>query len=128
MHKSKSSSIGALGEEIAATFLRKKGYAVIEMNFRRPWGEIDIIALKGNVVRFVEVKTISVSLENISREIEYYRPEEQIHSAKLRKIVRTAEAYMAGKGDPREFQIDAVGVLMDTTSRRARCRLFEQIL
>lgn len=128
MYKSKTSSTGALGEEIAATFLRRKGYTVIEMNFRRPWGEIDIIAEKGGVIRFVEVKTISVSLESISRESEFYRPEEQIHSAKLRKIVRTAEAYMAGKWDGREFQIDAVGVLMDSVSRRARCRLFEQIL
>ncbi len=128
MHKSKTSSTGALGEEIAAIFLRKKGYTVLEMNFRRPWGEIDIIAEKGGVIRFVEVKTISVSLESISRESEYYRPEEQIHSAKLRKIVRTAQAYMAGKGDGREYQIDAVGVLMDSSSRRARCRLFEQIL
>ncbi len=128
MHKSRTSRTGALGEEIAATFLRRKGYTVVEMNFRRPWGEIDIIAEKGGTIRFVEVKTISASLDTISREMESYRPEEQIHAAKLRKIVRTAELYMAGKSDSREFQIDAVGVIMDPVRRCARCRLFEQIL
>lgn len=119
---------GALGEKIASEFLQRKGYAIIEMNFRRPWGEIDIIAVKGNIVRFVEVKAITGRIGDISREIEQYRPEEQIHATKLRKIVRTAELYMHGRNDKREFQIDAVGVILDPGQRKARCRLFEQIL
>lgn len=98
------------------------------MNYRKPWGEIDIIAEKGGVVRFVEVKTASGSLDGISRESNTYRPEELIHSAKLRKVVRTAELFMEQTRDTREFQIDAVGVVMDPIRRRARCRLFEQIL
>jgi len=128
MHKSKTSRTGALGEEIAATFLKKKGYTIIEMNFRRPWGEIDIVAEKSGTVRFVEVKAVSAAFESISRENNSYRPEEQIHAAKLRKVVRTAELYMERRGDRREFQIDAVGVILDTNRRSARCRLFEQIL
>lgn len=123
-----TSGIGALGEEIARNYLVRKGYRIIESNFRKPWGEIDIIAEKERVVRFVEVKAISGRWDNISRESSELMPEEQIHSAKLGKIARTAELYMAEKGDGREYQIDAVGVLMDMKLRKAKCRLFEQIL
>ena len=128
MLKSKTSQTGALGESIARQFLERKGFKVIEMNYRQPWGEIDIIALKNNEVHFIEVKAVSGDLESLSRESNTYRPEEQIHPAKLKKIVRTAQLYMAQKEDDREYQIDAVGVILDPITRKARCRLFEQIL
>ena len=50
---------GATGESIAEEFLQRKGYKIIEKNYRRKWGEIDIIAEKGNEVRFIEVKAVS---------------------------------------------------------------------
>ncbi|OGG58514.1 hypothetical protein A2765_02170 [Candidatus Kaiserbacteria bacterium RIFCSPHIGHO2_01_FULL_56_24] len=127
MYKSKTSQTGSTGEEIAAQFLQKKGFRIIARNYRKPWGEIDIIAEKEGVVRFVEVKAISVA-GDISRENNDYHPEEQIHPEKLKKVVRTAELYMASKKDDREFQIDAVGVFLDHKKRQARCRLSEQIL
>src|SRR3989338_4219269 len=121
--------VGRGGEDIACQFLARKGYKVIERNYRRKWGEIDIIAEKDGTVRFVEVK--AVSRENIpvngSREIDY-RPEELVHKSKLRKVARTAALYMEEKRDEREFQIDVVGVILDTSARIARCRLFEQAL
>lgn len=128
MLKSQTSRTGALGEEIACTFLQKKGFKILERNYRKPWGEIDIIAEKRGEVRFIEVKAFSGDLERLSRESNSYRPEEQIHPAKLKKIVRTAQLYMAYKEDDREYQIDAVGVILDPITRKARCRLFEQIL
>lgn len=128
MLKSRTSQTGALGEDIACTFLQRKGFRIIEKNYRKPWGEIDIIAEKGSVVRFVEVKAFSGDMEKFSRESNGYRPEEQIHPAKLKKIVRTAQLYMAYKEDDREYQIDAIGVILDPITRRARCRHFEQIL
>lgn len=128
MHKSKTSQTGEIGESIACIFLRSKGFSVIERNYRKAWGEIDIIATYRNIVHFVEVKSFSGNLDNISRENNSYRPEEQIHSAKLRKIVRTAVLYMESHKDEREYQIDAVGVILDPISRKARCTLYEQIL
>jgi putative endonuclease len=120
--------VGRVGEQIASEYLVRKGYKVIEHNFRRPWGEIDIIAEKAGVVRFVEVKTVTRQyLHDVSRENNNYRPEEQVHPWKLRKIARTAEMYMNASKDPREYQIDVVGVFMDTERRLARCRLFEQV-
>ena len=121
--------VGRIGEDVAAQFLKKKGFVILERNYRKPWGEIDIIAEKGSVVRFVEVKTLSrETLPDISREMSEYRPEEQVHQAKLRKISRTAEMYMNAKRDMRDFQIDVVGVFLNIHTRQARCRLFEQVL
>ena len=121
--------IGALGESIAAQYLERKGYEVLEKNFRRPYGEIDIVALKGNVVRIVEVKTVTRErLPSAKTEEGDYRPEEMVHDQKLRKLARVAEAYMNQRRDQREYQIDVVGVFLDETTRKARCRLFEQVL
>ena len=121
--------IGKLGESIAVQFLEGKGFRVIARNYRKPWGEIDIIAEKSGMVRFVEVKAVSCeNLPDVTREMSNYRPEEQVHPHKLRKITRTAEIYMNSTKDEREFQIDVVGVFLNTKQRKARCRLFEQVL
>ncbi len=129
MQVSDTKSIGNLGESIAVRFLQRKGFVIIERNYRKPWGEIDIIAEKAGVVRFVEVKAVSreIPAADISREIEY-RPEELVHSKKLRNISRTASLYMENARDSREYQIDVVGVILDTKKSLARCRLFEQVL
>ena len=128
MLKSKTSQTGAIGEEVACVFLQRKGFKIIERNYRKPWGEIDIIAEKNGEARFIEVKAVSAELNQFSRESNSYRPEEQIHPAKLKKIARTAQLYMANREDDREYQIDAVGVILDPITRKAQCRLFEQIL
>jgi putative endonuclease len=120
--------VGRIGEGIATDFLLRKGYKIMERNYRRPWGEIDIIAEKDQIVSFVEVKTVSrETLPNVSRENDSYRPEEQVHPLKLRKIARTAEMYMNSYKDPREYQIDVIGVFLNMKTRKARCRLFENV-
>ena len=121
-------NVGQSGEDIACQFLESKGFKVLERNYRKPWGEIDIVAEKGGVVRFVEVKAVSCeSLPDISREMDY-RPEEMVTASKLKKVARTAALYMENKKDKREFQIDVVGVIVDLSARKARCRLIEQAL
>jgi len=121
-------TIGNIGEDVACQFLKKKGYEVIERNYRKPWGEVDVVASKGGVVKFVEVKAVTGSAPgDFSREMSA-NPEELIDSRKLKKIARTAELYMQERKDTREYQIDAVGVILDLKGRKARCRLFEQVL
>lgn len=120
---------GRIGEEIACNFLKRKGFNIIERNYRKPWGEIDIIAERRGTMRFVEVKALVIEkLPDVSREIQGYRPEEQVHAGKLRKIARTAEIYMNANNDKRDYQIDVIGVFLDKNNRTARCRLFEQVL
>lgn len=118
---------GDVGEEIACQFLARKGYAVVERNYQKPWGEIDIIAIKGREVRFIEVKTVTREISGAGDELEY-RPEEMVTREKLKKVVRTASLYMEQNKDEREYQVDVVGVIMDPQKRVARCRLFEQVI
>ena len=78
-----------MGEDIACQFLEQKGFHILDRNYRKPWGEIDIIAEKSNQVRFVEVKAVSrEARRDISREMDY-RPEEMVHVRKLKKLART---------------------------------------
>jgi putative endonuclease len=57
MKSARRQLIGNLGESLAATFLEKKGYTILERNWRTPYGEIDLIAQESDVIVFVEVKT-----------------------------------------------------------------------
>ncbi|MBI4090673.1 MAG: YraN family protein [Candidatus Komeilibacteria bacterium] len=119
--------VGRGGEEIACVFLKRRGYKIIDRNYSRKWGEIDIIAEKEGTVRFVEVKAVTARGADFSREMSGL-PEELVHRTKLKKVARTAALYMEEKGDTREYQIDVVGVIMNEQTRTARCRLFEQAL
>lgn len=121
--------VGIAGESAAQLFLVKRGFKILETNYRKRWGEIDIIAEKDGEVRFVEVKAISREMGDgkVSREIDH-QPEDMVNKEKLRKVARTASLYMESKRDKREYQIDVVGVFVDMKRRIARCRLIEQAL
>jgi len=120
---------GNLGESIACEFLMQKGFTIKERNYRKPWGEIDIIAEKGGIVRFVEVKSVSYKMIDVfSRETDGYRPEERVDSRKLEKISRTAETYMAEKHLDQDRQIDVVAVFLDPSTRKAVCTLYEGVV
>lgn len=54
-----SQKIGRLGEELAGKFLMKRGYKIVDRNYRRPWGELDIVAERKGKIHFVEVKSMS---------------------------------------------------------------------
>lgn len=117
---------GNLGEDIACTYLVRNGFKILERNYRCAIGEVDIVAERSSTLHIVEVKTLScVSFTSNNCE---YRPEEQVHAAKLHKLVRLAEMYVIQRKETKEYQIDVLGVLIDHKRRLARCRLFEQVL
>ena len=124
----KKRSTGNTGEDIACQFLRRKGYVVVCRNYLKPWGEIDIVAEKDDIVHFVEVKALSrENLDEVSREMDH-QPEDLVDIRKLKKVARTAALYMETTHDRREYQIDVVGVILSQKTRNARCRLIEQAL
>jgi putative endonuclease len=85
------SEIGKLGEDLACKYLIKKGYKVIERNYRKPWGELDIIAIDPDkTLIFVEVKTIrNNDVDNL-----LISPENQLTSVKLTKLQKMAILYV----------------------------------
>lgn len=78
--------LGKSGEKAACEYLQGKGYTIREMNWRSGKLELDIIAQKGTVLVFIEVKT--------RQNNQYGFPEEAITPAKIRRIVYAADAYI----------------------------------
>lgn len=81
-----NSEIGKYGEEIGVTYLKKIGYKIVQLNYRCPIGEIDVVAKYKGFLVFVEIKARLQSA--------YGYPEEAVHPAKQRKIIRVAEWYL----------------------------------
>ena len=79
-------SFGGEGEAQARTFLERRGAKILEMNYRRPTGEVDIIARMGRTIVFVEVKRRS--------SLRYGRPSEAVDRKKQAHILRTAQLYL----------------------------------
>ena len=77
------------GENVAAKYLTNQGYRILERNFRRKVGEIDIVARDGRVLVFVEVKT---------RTEEIPAPELQVDDAKQHQITKAAKVYLTRFG------------------------------
>jgi putative endonuclease len=132
---STSQKIGELGEDIACKYLTKHGYLVLERNYTKKWGEIDIIAEKNNTLYFVEVKSKSVSnLDFVSQLFdekgnETSRPEDNMHPWKLKRLSRTIQTYLIHKriGNT-PWQFDLLVVYLDIDQRKARVRRVENII
>jgi putative endonuclease len=126
MAKSEKRRIGDIGEGVAAKYLENKGFFVVERNYWRPWGEIDLVAKRGGKLHFVEVK--SVSREALGGG--GVRPEENMHEAKLRRLHRAVQTYLIEKkvGDEVEWQIDLACVTLNIDTKRARVEVIENIV
>ncbi len=85
-----SDSLGNRGEVAAARFLERLGYRILERQLRNHFGELDLVALNGDVVVFVEVKTRTTLLAG--------HPTEAVTATKQRKITRSALAYLKRRG------------------------------
>ena len=81
--------LGAAGEDLAVSKLKKMGYKILERNFRCRLGEIDVIARDGDSLVFVEVRTRSMP--------SFGDPAESISWQKRRKITRLAGWYVSAK-------------------------------
>lgn len=97
-------ALGRRGERAAAWFLRLRGYRILGRNLRYPHGEIDIVARRGGIVAFVEVRTRATA--------DPVPPEQTVTPPKQRHLRAAARQYLARNPDPAlSYRFDIIGVL-----------------
>jgi len=130
--------LGTLGEELVVKHLKAKGYTHIESNYRKSFGEIDVIVINEGVIHFIEVKTVSREIpdghdmavihETANRRSGQYRPEDNVDKRKIRKIARLVTCYLDEKGVVgKRWQFDIAAVYVDKKHRLARIRFIKDI-
>ena len=138
MAKTKKREIGDKGEEVVCKYLEGKGYRIIERNYWKPWGEIDIVAENGSVLSFIEVKSVSRDFKtfNISRETgigegKYkMRPEENMHPAKIKRLHRAIQTYLLDHKVPEDkaWQLDLACAFLDFSTKKAKVKMLENVI
>jgi putative endonuclease len=100
-------SKGNLSESIVCDFLVSKGYEIIDRNYLRKWGELDIVAIKEGSLHFIEVKS-----DFRKNQDDGYRAEELMHNLKQRRLRRMVAIYLEDKkyGLDHPFLFDLVVV------------------
>ncbi len=95
--------LGQEGERLAERYLQKKGYKLVERNYRCAVGELDLIVLDRRVVVFVEVKTRTGH--------GFGSPLEAVEFRKQRKMIQAAQFFLSAKGlQQREARFDVIGI------------------
>ncbi|MGB5824443.1 MAG: YraN family protein [Proteocatella sp.] len=98
--------IGDYGERLAAEYLNRKGYRIIDRNYRAKSGEIDIISFDGRTLVFIEVKTRKNS--------EFAFAREAVNKKKQQRIKNTARDYISKKYcNYEEIRFDVVEIYTD---------------
>lgn len=125
---SKTQKIGELGEDLACMFLMKQGFSIIERNYTRKCGEIDIIVKKNGITHFIEVKSL-ICENNIPVTHVTYNPEENLHSRKLKRIHRTVQLYILENNmDDKDWRFDLLAVFIDMKTKTAKFRKTEDLI
>ncbi len=101
--ESQKQILGKEGERIAERYLKKKGYRLVERNYRCPVGELDLIALDRRVIVFVEVKTRT--------DDRFGGPLESVHWRKQQKMIKAAQFFLSQQRlHQREARFDVIGI------------------
>jgi putative endonuclease len=109
---------GIFGEKLASNYLKKRGYRILEANYRCPEGEIDLIGEHKDYLVFIEVRT--------KRSLAFGTPEESITATKRAKLRTVAAHYRQSHENlPQLWRIDFVAIELDKRGRPSRIELIE---
>ena len=107
--------IGIIGEEEAAKMLERKGFKVVEHNWRMGHLEVDLIAESKKEIVFVEVKARTTTFGEI-------RPEEYVDEAKKRRMIAAGNAYVKYRKSDKILRFDIIGILVDAETNKITYR------
>lgn len=112
--------LGRRGEELAVAELTRRGYEIVTRNWRCPAGEVDVVARRGEVWYFVEVRT--------RRGREFGTPEESLTQAKQQRMIDVALTYLGEHNlHDVDWRISLVAVEMDRSGKPRRLEIYESI-
>jgi putative endonuclease len=106
--------LGQLGEQLAADHLNRRGFEIVERNYRTRWGELDIVAFDGTMLVFCEVKTRR--LDSTAAQ----SPFDAIRHGKRSRVRKMAGRWLCERNDrpyADELRFDAIGVTFDPSGR-----------
>ena len=111
--------LGSWGEKLAASFLRRKGYRILERNYSCRFGEIDLIASKDGYVCFVEVK--------LRKNADFAQAREFVTYAKQRRILTSASLWLAAHESDLQPRFDVIEIYAPEgeSTRRAQIQHLE---
>jgi len=109
LKKRTTKAIGDLGENLAVTFLKEKGYTILSRNYRYSRAEVDIIARLQGILIFIEVKTRSYTY--------YGEPSESVTPAKERMLFDAANVYMEQQNHDGEIRFDIISIVLDSDDK-----------
>ena len=98
----KHNELGAWGEQLARDYMIAQGYAVMEQNEHVGHKELDIVAVKGTVMAFVEVKIRVTSLEDAL---------DAVDTKKINRLVRAADSFLQRFTAPYEYRFDIIAIV-----------------
>ena len=111
----KTRDIGILGEKLAAKYLKKHGYKIIESNIHQSHKEIDIIAKNKEYIVFAEVKTRSVDQDLYNS---YGTPAEAVDKKKRSNLLFAANLYLSKNTCDKQPRMDVLEVYLDKNTRK----------
>lgn len=104
--------VGNLGESYTCNFLLGQGYTILDRNYLKKFGELDIVAKKNDIIHFIEVKTITSNF--YFNGTNWYKPEDNVHKYKVIRLRRIIQAYLNEKyGDlDREWEFSVITIVL----------------
>jgi putative endonuclease len=125
----KRRKLGDIGEAIAEKFLMKRGFAIVERNHLRKWGELDIVAEKEGKLKFIEVKSKSSrDIDNVIHETSF-RPEENVTAKKTARLKRVIQTYLTEQKElDREWTFMVAVVYIDQMNKRAKIKIIDRVV
>lgn len=149
----KEPTSGELGEYIVCNYLEDRGFRIVSTNYRKKFGEIDIIAKKENRIHFVEVKTTITNLQTsdvqklmeVTHETDFINLENRITPKKVRRLQKTIGTFLFSQKfwsnkhinqvthetntitKEKAWQFDIATVLIDTKAKKAAVKLITNV-